>query len=78
MDTLTRIISEILRINENRITPEITIHETAAWDSLTHIELITTMEEAFSIQFTEDEIVAMTNVGKIRRTLAERGVVTEQ
>jgi acyl carrier protein len=77
VDTLTRIISEILRIDVNKITPEITIHDTAAWNSLAHIELIVMIEETFRIQFTEDEIVAMTNVEKIRKTLARRGIVTE-
>jgi acyl carrier protein len=78
MDALTRIISETLRIDEDKITPKTAIHETEAWNSLTHIELIITIEETFHIQFTEDEIVAMTNIEEIRKTLAGRGIVTEQ
>lgn len=78
MDTLTRIVAEVLRIDESKITPETRMHETAVWDSLTHIELIVMIEETFRIQFTQDEIVAMTEVGKIRETLAGRGIATEE
>lgn len=76
MDTLARIISDVLRIDEGKITPEIAIHKVATWNSLSHIELVVTIEEVFNIQLTEDDIVAMINVGEIRRILSERGVLS--
>ena len=78
VDTLARIISDVLRIEEDKIGPEIAIHKVATWNSLSHIELVVTIEEAFSIQLAEDDIVAMISVGEIRRILSERGVLPEK
>ncbi len=75
MDKLTRIVAEALRMREDQITPKIAIHETPAWNSLTHIELIIMIEEAFQVQFEEDDIVAMRSVGAIRDILAKRGAL---
>jgi acyl carrier protein len=75
VNTLQQIISVVLRIPHDEITPEIRIHTVDTWNSLTHIELVVTLEERFHIQLTEDEIVAMTSVGEIQRTLRLRGVL---
>jgi acyl carrier protein len=72
VDTLTGIISEALRIEESKVTPELAIHQSDAWNSLTHIELIVMIEDRFQIQLTEDEIVAMTTVSKIREVVLGR------
>lgn len=36
-----------------------------AWDSLTHLELIATIEEVFAVQFTFEEVMHFGNVGDI-------------
>jgi acyl carrier protein len=77
VNTLRRILSDILRIEEHKITPDMASHETPTWNSLTHIELVVVIEDAFNIQLTQDEIVAMTSVDKIRKVLAARGVPAE-
>lgn len=46
-----------------------------SWDSLIHMELIGSVESAFGLQLTFDEIVAMTTVGDIKRVLAEKGAL---
>jgi acyl carrier protein len=75
VNSLQQVISDVLRIPQDKITPAIRIHELDTWNSLTHIELVVTLEERFQIQFTEDEIVAMTSIGDIQRTLRLRGVL---
>lgn len=72
---LHQVISEILRLDRSKIVPQIAIHQVDTWNSLTHIELIVTIEERFAVQLTEDEITAMTSVGEIERVLAARGVM---
>ena len=78
VDILRRLMSDVLRIDEDKITLETAIHETAGWNSLTHIELVVAIETTFRIVLTEDEIVAMTTVGKIHGVLHGRGVLFEQ
>jgi acyl carrier protein len=75
VNSLQQIISEVLRIPQDKITPEVRIHEVSTWNSLTHIELVVTLEETFHIQLTEDEIVTMTSIGEIYRKLRLRGVL---
>jgi acyl carrier protein len=72
---LHQVISEVLRMPPARITSELSIHKVDTWNSLTHIELVVTIEESFHVQLTEDEIVAMTSVAEIQRILSNRGVL---
>ena len=46
-----------------------------AWDSLKHMELIVALEQAFDVELTFDEIVAMQSVREIKRVLEERSVL---
>ena len=48
-------------------------HDVEAWDSLKHMELVVSLEEAFGMQLTFDEIVAMQSVGEIKRVLRAKG-----
>jgi acyl carrier protein len=77
VDTLRDVIAEVLRIDVSKITPDLSIHQTATWNSLTHIELVVAIEDRFRIQLTEDEIVALTTVDKIEKTLAARGAIAK-
>lgn len=78
MNTLRRILSDILRIEEDKITPDMAIHETPTWNSLTHMELVIMIEDGFSVRLTEDEIVAMTCVDEIQKVLTARGVLAKK
>lgn len=51
-----------------------TANEIAGWDSLTHLDLVTRMEETFTIRFEVDEITEMTTIGAIRQILRKRGL----
>jgi acyl carrier protein len=75
VNKLRQAISEALRIPPDRITPEMSIHKVDTWNSLTHIELVVSIEEMFHIQLTADEIVAMTSIAEIERILGNRGVL---
>jgi acyl carrier protein len=75
LSKLQQVISEVLRVPPDKITPEMSIHKVDTWNSLTHIELVVTIEEKFHIQLTEDEIVAMTSIAEIQSILSSRGVL---
>jgi acyl carrier protein len=67
-------MAEVLQVEEREVTPELAIHRAGTWNSLTHIELVVGIEQAFGVQLTDDEIVAMTSVGEIRRVLRGHGI----
>jgi acyl carrier protein len=72
---LYQIISEVFRVPIESITPAMAIHQVAAWNSLTHIEFVVSIEEKFRITLTQDDIVSMTSVAEAQRVLSERGVL---
>lgn len=45
-----------------------------SWDSLTHINIITGLEEVYGVRFTTREIESLKDVGVARRLLREKGV----
>jgi acyl carrier protein len=75
MTILFEVFSEVFRIPLDKITSDMRIHKVSTWNSLTHIELVVSLEEKFHIQLTEDEIVTMTSVGDAERVLKARGVL---
>ncbi len=72
---LNRIFMNILNVTEGEINDDSSMKTLRNWDSLKHMELITTFEEEFAIpQLSMDEIVEMTSVAKIKRILRSKGV----
>lgn len=49
-----------------------TVDTTAGWDSLSHLELIVSLEEAFSIQFAPSDIMQMDSLESIVSTVRKR------
>ena len=72
MEKIKKIISETFQIKESSITSQTNMQDIDSWDSLTHMELIVSLEDEFSIEFTADEIMAMTDVEKIERVVGEQ------
>jgi acyl carrier protein len=56
-------------INVNR---ETTAKDIQGWDSITHLDIITGMEEEFQIEITGFEVMNLNNVGDLLDLLAEK------
>lgn len=58
------------------IRPDLTANDVDGWDSLSHVNLVTTVEAKFAIRFTQKELLKQRNVGDlladIDRKLAEK------
>ena len=54
------------------LTPETTAADVAGWDSLTHITLISAVEEGLGMNFTMAEILEMKNVGEMIEIIKSR------
>lgn len=74
MEKLKKVMADIFKMQEGQITDEQAIHNTAAWDSLKHIELIVAIEESFGLKLTVDEIVSMVSMKAIKDVLKNKGV----
>ncbi len=61
-NTVTNIISNLLNCDINIDSSRI---NTTEWDSLRHIEIIFALEDAFSLQFAEDELNKLDRIASI-------------
>ena len=66
------IFAEVFSLPEKAVNDALTLREIPAWDSMSHMYLIVRLEEAFSIEFTGDEIADFRSVGDIREALRRR------
>lgn len=58
--------------NEVTITIDSTMENTEEWESVSHIQLIFEIEEAFEIQFEAEEIVELDSIEKIIDRVMEK------
>ena len=56
------IFREELEQEELILTEETTAEDVEGWDSLSHVQLVAAMEEAFGIEFKSREILSWDNV----------------
>lgn len=73
MSKLTNIFSSVLGVDEKTVTPELSPHNTSAWDSLNSIILLTEIEKAFDVRFAYDEAMAIKNFGDVLKLVASKG-----
>ena len=59
------IFREELEQEDLVLTDETTADDVDGWDSLSHVQLVAAMEEAFGIEFTSREILSWDNVGDL-------------
>lgn len=68
------ILVETLGCERDAIRDDLALNEIPAWDSMTHMILITRIEGEHGIQMTGDEIAGLETVGGIREVLRNHGV----
>ena len=59
------IFREELEQSDLVLTNETTAEDVEGWDSLSHVQLVAAMEEAFGIEFKSREILSWENVGDL-------------
>ena len=63
-EKLSEIFSDVFD-EEIIVTPETTASDIEDWDSLTHINLISEVEDAFDMKFAMKDVLGMKNVGEM-------------
>ena len=70
-EKLSEIFTEVFD-EEITVTADTTSADLEDWDSLSHITLISTIEEAFGLRFSMKEVVGMANVGELAQIISSR------
>jgi acyl carrier protein len=55
-----------------QVNRETTAKDIAGWDSITHLDIITGMEEEFKVEITGFEVMNLNNVGDLLDLLAQK------
>jgi acyl carrier protein len=72
MQKINQILIKVLNLKSDQITDDLSIENVESWDSLTHMDLITSLEEEYGFELSMDEIIQMTNLLSIRRIIQEK------
>lgn len=69
-EKLNQVFSDVFD-EEITVTDETTASDIEGWDSLTHITLISEVEDNFDIKFAMKDVLAMQNVGQMVDIIAK-------
>ncbi|NHJ33398.1 MAG: acyl carrier protein [Asgard group archaeon] len=70
-DKIIDIVSKILLVDKEEITDKISRNDFEAWDSMTHLVIISELEQNFDIILEDDDIAAMNTIGDIKTILTK-------
>ena len=71
---LTDIFANVFSEPEEAISEDLTTKNFRKWDSLAHVELLTSVEKAYGIRFSNAELTTLTSYGAITQALRKKGV----
>ncbi len=69
MEIINQILSDILKISLEDASKNLAMNDVRNWDSLSHMNLIVAIEEAFKLELSGDEIAEMTTFDQIREVI---------
>lgn len=72
MDKLTNIFRMVFDDNDITIERHTTANDVDGWDSLSHVNLIVAVENAFKIRFSQKELLTFKNVGDLLSSIESK------
>ena len=71
-EQLNTIFCKVFDDKDIKITPETTANDIDEWDSLSHVNLVVSIERGFGIKFKSAEIIKWKNVGQMLDSINEK------
>ncbi|MCC6239320.1 MAG: acyl carrier protein [Phycisphaerales bacterium] len=71
-EQLQEVFQTVFADDSIELTPQTTAHDIAQWDSVAHINLMFSIEQAFGIQFAGNELAEFANIGELEKYLETR------
>ncbi len=72
MKSINEVLSSVFRMKEESLNDNLTMSDIEKWDSLTHMDLITSIEENFDIELSMDEIMEMQDIKTIKKIVSDK------
>jgi acyl carrier protein len=70
---LEEVFQEVFEDERLTLTDETTAGDIPAWDSVAHINLMFSIEQAFGVQFSGNELAQFKNIGELKAFLKSKG-----
>ncbi len=67
--------STALNIDKSKVDDNLTYQSIPQWDSISHMVLISGIEEAFEVSLETDDVIDMSSVGKAKEILTKYSIV---
>jgi acyl carrier protein len=71
--SLRDILSDVLEIAPEQVTPELSIATAENWDSFRHLQAILAIEGEYGVQFDPQRIPELTSVSLLQTELEKKG-----
>jgi acyl carrier protein len=71
LQKLTKSFSNALMIDEDKITNSLKYQSIPEWDSVSHMVLITELEDQFDITLETDDVINMSSVEKAKEIISK-------
>ena len=71
-DKILKILSKVLKISTIEIKDDFEMNKVPNWDSVAHLDIITSFEEEFNIQFESNDIPKLVNLKNIKMIIQKR------
>jgi acyl carrier protein len=72
---LTTAFANALMITEDKVVDSLKYQSITEWDSVSHMVLITEIEDAFDISLDTEDVIDMSSVSKAKEILAKHNIV---
>jgi acyl carrier protein len=73
-ERLLKILADTLGLDAGSLNDATSMENTPQWDSVAHLNLVLSFEQAFGQRFSPDEFLQMQSVADIKRVFAGHGV----
>jgi acyl carrier protein len=73
-EKILEILAATLNAETGTLNERTSTANTPAWDSVAHLNLVLSLEQAFGQRFSPEEFMQMQSVTAIKRILGEHGV----
>lgn len=72
-ERLEGVFRQVFDDEQLTVTDETSAGDIPKWDSFAHINLMFSIEQAFGVRFSGNELADMKNIGELKKFLANKG-----
>ena len=73
LDKVRQIVADVFNVPAESVTVDSSPESIESWESLTHLNLVLSLEQAFDVSFAPEEIAELTSVAAIVERVQKEG-----